>query len=121
MPETMPMRRDTNPIAALQTLLEDERAALLGGRLGTLEKRRVTIAALMAELSATAPRRDIEHLAQSFRRNGALMAGAVDGLKAVRARLGEFKSARETLRTYNTRGRPTEVTTRPNGGFERKA
>jgi len=92
----------------LRHLLEVERAALLAGDLATVgtmitEKEQLTV-----RLEADNPL-ELRLLSAQLERNGALMSAARDGVEDVIATLRQQRAARSTLSTYDSDGKPNQI------------
>lgn len=97
----------------LDDLLEQERAFLLAGDLaglGTLLPAKEEMVEQLLQ-DARASRRAIEPLEGKLRRNQLLLDGALDGIRAVAARLAALRQVRSTLDTYDAQGRKKQVRT----------
>lgn len=88
-------------LAALADCLERERAALLDGDFGTLERIEPEKAALLASVTGPWP----EPIATATRRNQALLAAAAEGIKAGAMRLAELRQVSAGYVTYSADGR----------------
>ncbi len=112
------------PEAALhriETLLKDERAALLGGNLRALPELLAKRDSLLSGLAVGAddrPRlRELRRLAQ---RNTELAAAARAGIQAAAARVSAIRAAAGPIGSYSATGARQDIgTARP--AFERKA
>ncbi|MFX0542069.1 flagellar protein FlgN [Roseovarius sp. S4756] len=97
-------------IDEMDTLLEEERKALLKG---DLESIRVLLArkeALIDELNALALNaQDLKHLQRKVLRNQALLDGALQGIRTVAGRLTALRRIRRTLETYDGRGQKSTI------------
>ncbi|MEI4233382.1 flagellar protein FlgN [Roseovarius sp. D22-M7] len=93
-------------IARLDTLLDEERAALLDGDLGRIgagvdEKER-----LIDALNAVQDRQnDLAALQAKVVRNQGLLDGALQGIRSVAARMASYRQIRRSMETYDSRGR----------------
>jgi|AntRauTorckE5430_2_1112549.scaffolds.fasta_scaffold62100_1 hypothetical protein len=105
------MTSETTDFSRLDSLLEQERAFLLEGDLeglGTLLPAKEQLVALL--LSDVAANRDqITPLEGKLQRNQLLLDGALDGIRAVAARLAALRQVRTALDTYDARGRKLRV------------
>ncbi|MDW4498258.1 flagellar export chaperone FlgN [Sulfitobacter sp. D35] len=109
-------------IAALDELLEEERAALLKGDLETVSQLLDSKTELIERLS----RLELESAALTtldgkVRRNQALLEQAAAGIRKVAARLAELRQVRATLDTYTQRGTRERVELGPDSSVERRA
>lgn len=97
-----------NAIRRLQTLLEEERDALLAGdlaRVGALIDEKTAL----TEQLERAPVAELKALSGLLHRNAALIAAARDGVSEVVTTLRKQKAARTTLSSYDSAGRPTQI------------
>jgi len=110
-------------IAALDTLLEDEREALVNGDLERLQAFMEEKAAIIDRLNSL-PDLEAEQLAPvqtKVRRNQALLGGALDGIRAVADRMAEMRRVRTGLETYDRSGQRTSLSAPPRPRIERRA
>ncbi|WP_158965702.1 flagellar biosynthesis protein FlgN [Chachezhania sediminis] len=110
-------------IATLDSLLEEERAALVAGDLRQLEtflqKKSEVI-----ELLNTTPDLEAAQLATvqaKVRRNQSLLGGALDGIRSVADRMAEMRRVRAGLDTYDRSGRRTSLSAPKKPKVERRA
>lgn len=87
--------------AALADCLERERAALLDGDFGALERIEPEKAALLAGVTGPWP----EPIVTATRRNQALLAAAAEGVRAGAMRLSELRQVSTGHVTYSADGR----------------
>lgn len=117
------MQSDTALTHALDHLLDRERAALVAGDLdslpGLLAEKEELIDRLVG--SERAETDSIQTLRGKASRNQQLLDSALDGLRAVTARMAELRRVRAGLDTYDMAGRRQvhDVTPRPQ--VERRA
>ena len=94
-------------IDRLDTLLEEERRALLAGDLdaigGLLSQKERLIDALNA--ATPGAQHDLGPVQDKVARNQALLDGALQGIRKVAARMAAFRKIRRTLETYDESGR----------------
>lgn len=98
-------------IDRLDSLLEDERRALLTGNLeaiGLLLRRKE---ALIDALNDLTPRAEagLQALQGKVARNQALLDGALQGIRTVAGRMAAFRRIRRSLETYDAEGRKTTI------------
>jgi hypothetical protein len=110
-------------IDRLDTILEDERRALLEGDLeaiGTLLARKEP---LIDALNAEGPvvRAGIVALEEKVRRNQALLDGALEGIRNVAGRMAAFRKIRRTLETYDKTGRKSSISDTIEHQLEKRA
>lgn len=113
----------TDHMAALEALLDAERAALLAGDLERLTAMLEDKETLIGEMNAT-PQRDLEglrRLDQKLRGNQLLLDGALEGIRTVAGRMAELRKIRTTLETYGADGRKRLVELGEDGAVERRA
>lgn len=111
-------RTATNDLLAL---LEDERKAILAGRIDALPDltlRKLT--SMDALLNVPQDTSAIARIAVMLARNARLLASARDGLAAAHARLAAIKAVRDGLEVYGADGSRT-VIARGGDILERKA
>lgn len=92
----------------LARLLEVERAALLKGdfaAVGDLIEEKEALAAQFNDTNA----RDLRMLSTALAHNSALFAAARDGVNTVRSTLEKQRQARNTLSSYDSSGKATQI------------
>lgn len=113
----------SDPVAALERLLEQERAALLSGDLAQLPKFIAGKERLLLLLEQAAARPDaaaLDRLRARAMANQLLLDAALRGVRAARARLETARSGGPALSTYDARGKAeSHAPARP--GVERRA
>lgn len=97
-------------IAKLDVLLDEERAALLGGDLGRIgacvaEKERLIDALNVAQDL----RHDLGALQAKLVRNQGLLDGALQGIRSVAARMVTYRQIRKSMDTYDGQGRKQTI------------
>lgn len=107
----------------LDQILDRERTALMEGDLGKLEDLYAKKEKIIGKLNADP---DLEQgtLAQvqtKVARNQDLLESAMDGIRAVAARMAELRRIRKGLDVYDQAGRRTRYGTRNLGKLEKKA
>ena len=119
----MPDLTPDSAARALETLLEQERAALIAGDLDALARllpgKEQLIAAL--EGGQSAPPDVLRALDGKLRRNQLLLDGALDGIRAVSTRLAQLRAARGGFETYSADGRRRDIELLPQTTVERRA
>lgn len=91
--------------AAIDRLLDDERAALLAGDLAALPGLAERKEALARDLADSPPLGDaLAVLRAKSERNAELLAAAAKGVRTVVRRIGEIRQANGPLRTYGRDG-----------------
>lgn len=95
-------------IRRLKTLLEKERQALLAGDLervaAFIEEKTV-----LTDRLEKAPLAELRAMSGLLGRNAALLSAAKDGVTDVVATLRKQSAARTTLSTYDSAGRPAQI------------
>ncbi len=107
-----------DPAANLESLLEEERRAILSGAWADLERLGARKAAGLSALGDDAA--ELAPLARGLARNQALLAAALDGLREAGHRRAALLASRGRLVTYNAHGVRAEVPLTP-PRVERKA
>lgn len=101
---------------ALDTLLEDERTALIEGNLDTLPQlvqRKEVLFEQLAGLNDT-PESALSGLREKTMRNQALLDAALSGIRSVADRMQKLGRIRNSLETYDENGQRLSVSTRRN-------
>lgn len=101
-------------IDSLQDLLEDERAALIEGKLDALPDLLERKEALFEELTALQEEEEIDAddlapLFEGFARNQKLLESAQAGLRATQERMGTLRRVRTSFESYDNRGQRQAV------------
>ncbi|MEQ8917089.1 MAG: flagellar protein FlgN [Roseovarius sp.] len=97
-------------IAQLDALLETERAALLCGDLQAIADTVAQKEQLIDTLNTSAARQeDLSGLHHKLQRNQALLDGALQGIRAVAARMAAYRRIRKSLDTYDRQGRKLTI------------
>ncbi|SMY08243.1 hypothetical protein [Flavimaricola marinus] len=95
---------------ALLKLLDDERAALLRGDYADLDELAPSKQKLLARLGEQAlSERNMQRVAHAVRRNQALLAAAIDGMRAARGRMDGLRQQRSSFSTYDKSGQRQQV------------
>lgn len=114
------MQTNTDLIAKLQTLLDEERSLLLQGKLDALpdllERKRTLVGSLGEPAEA-----DLTDLHHKLTRNHALLNSAMEGIQRVSERLTTLKRMRLSLETYDSQGHRQSLDTRATGRMEKRA
>lgn len=110
-------------IAALDGLLERERAALLDGDLDLLVGQLGEKKALIDTLNdcADAGGERLEALQTKVLRNQALLDSALQGIRSVASRMSALHRIRRTLDTYDESGRKTTIESLTEPRMEKRA
>ncbi|MEX0302892.1 MAG: flagellar biosynthesis protein FlgN [Leisingera sp.] len=110
-------------IDELDQILDQERSALMAGDLGKLEdllaKKEKAIGKLneVSELE----RESLAQVQTKVSRNQQLLDSAMDGIRAVAARMAELRRIRKGLDVYDQAGRRTRFGTRGAARLEKRA
>jgi hypothetical protein len=101
-------------IDSLQELLEDERVALIEGKMDALPDLLERKEALFEELSTLQEEEEIDAddlapLQDGFARNQRLLESAQAGLRATQERMGTLRRVRTTFESYDNRGQRQAV------------
>lgn len=119
MPDDM---METN-FAALDTLLEEERAALLGGQLekltDMLPRKEALIDALNGGRHTDIPA--LQSLDSKVKRNQLLLDGALEGIRNVAQRLATLRRLRGSLETYGSDGKKRNIDVDTDHSVEKRA
>ncbi len=110
-------------VAALDALLEEERAALIAGRLDGLNRLLAEKEMLIDRINAmgTLARVQIEALERKVIRNRDLLESAREGIGAVAARMAELRRVRQGLETYDRAGQKRRHPVRGRAQLEKRA
>ncbi|MCA0044248.1 hypothetical protein [Celeribacter litoreus] len=98
------------PVAALNTLLERERAVILKGEFDKLEhfiKAKETLLPLVAKSNAS--ERTLAALRKESERNQALFRAASKGVKAAALRLRTLRDSSQSFTAYGPNGAATSI------------
>lgn len=113
----------TDHYTRLFELLEQERAALVHGELGTLSDLTDEKEDLISQINAN-PLNEAEQLGQlqvMLSRNQALLNSALEGIRAVADRMAELRKVRQGLETYDQTGQRNWVGVSLTGKLEKRA
>ena len=109
--------------AALESLLERERDALLAGDLERVTTLLPEKQSLMERL-ADVPAQDavlLRSVSDKVQRNQKLLTGAMEGVRTVTERLAALRRVRDTLETYGADGKRRNIDTDRPPSVERRA
>ena len=110
-------------VAELNDLLDAEREALLKGDLEKLNRlllpKQTLVQAIGAITGADLPQ--IAALDRKVRRNQLLLDGALEGIRAVAARMARLREVKGALETYGADGRRKEIPLAAESTVERRA
>jgi hypothetical protein len=106
----MRLRDFGDPVAALLSLLEDERAALREGRMPALSEIAQRKERLMAAVvrARPAPER-VRRLQAAFARNAGLLAACAEGIRAARRLIDAAIAGPAPMQTYTADGRSAQL------------
>ena len=100
-----------DPITALDRVLEAEREALLKGELerlsDLLDQKETLIGELNHAADVDAP--ELKALDVKLRRNQQLLDGAMEGIRAVAARLAKLREVKGRFETYDSNGQKRDI------------
>ncbi|QFT58356.1 FlgN protein [Sulfitobacter sp. THAF37] len=116
-------RLKVDRIDALDELLESEREALLAGDLAKLAEMLEPKETLIEAINAMDPTEieGLRHLDTKVRRNQLLLDGAIEGIRAVAARMAALRQVRNGLETYGADGRKRTIDIQDGPNLERRA
>ncbi|MGR3761358.1 flagellar biosynthesis protein FlgN [Roseobacteraceae bacterium NS-SX3] len=110
-------------IDELDSILNRERAALMEGQLDKLgellERKEAVIGALNS--ATDLERGALAHVQDKVARNQQLLDSAMDGIRAVAARMADLRRVRRGLDIYDKAGRKTSYGTRGSLSLEKRA
>ncbi|MBT9385847.1 flagellar protein FlgN [Pseudooceanicola sp. CBS1P-1] len=110
-------------IEALDSLLEQEREALVDGRLSALPEileRKEQLIDSLNEMTGLASV-DLQPLRGKVMRNQALLDGALKGIRSVANRFSTLRRMRRTLETYDDQGRKSSLVRARDNTLEKRA
>lgn len=110
-------------IAELDLLLDRERSALIGGNLdqiANLMEQKEALIERLRKIGATESK-ELDHVHGKVVRNHALLASAMEGIRAVSDRMAELRRVRQGLETYDSRGRKTRIQATGQSTVEKRA
>ncbi len=110
-------------IGALDELLEQERAALLKGDVDRINRAAGRKETLISQIDALTdiPSSVLIPLQNKLQRNQTLIEHALDGIRAAAKRVEDMRLARETLQTYDHRGKLKDLSTKAKRAVEKRA
>jgi len=119
----MPDSSAPDVVETLSDLLEDERAALLKGDVDRLNRLADRKEALIIQVNSLKdlPQTTLTPLQEKLRRNHTLISHALDGIRAAAKRVEDMRQARESLQTYDQRGKLQKLTARGKRAIEKRA
>lgn len=110
-------------IDSLDDLLDEERRALLAGNLGEIARLHTRKEQLIDALNQLHADNSInlEPLNSKLLRNQSLLNTALTGIRSVAQRLAAIRRVRQSLDTYDSRGRKTSVEMGVDRSIEKRA
>ena len=119
----MPDDTDMAIFDELDDLLDQERAALLAGQLGTVTRLLDRKVALIDRLDADPPgaRDQLAGLQDKVMRNQTLLEASLKGIRAVSSRLAAMRRVQRDMQTYDSQGRKTAIAGASARRVERRA
>lgn len=119
----MDRNQQTEIFEALDALLKREKRALLQGAFEDLADIGAAKTCLLEELEKLQPheRAPLEGLQEAVSNNQTLIENALAGIRDVAARMALLRQVRETLQTYDARGKKNEVYLPVSGKLEKRA
>ena len=114
---------DQPNIEALNSLLDEERAALLEGNLERIAEMFPQKEALIEDLSQKPPAdvAAVQALGGKVRRNQLLLDGALEGIQAAMLRMTALREIRAGLETYGPNGKKHRIATDNFSSVEKRA
>lgn len=113
-----------NALARLETILEQERAALLKGELDQLQGLFREKEQVLTSLKTEKNSKDdayVHSLQQKMLRNQTLLESAIQGIRTVKDRVLEIRKVRDSLETYDGNGHRMEVVVGRPSKLEKRA
>ena len=111
-----------NIVARLDALVDEEREVLMAGDLQRLAPLLAEKQALIDQLNATdAAAAGLDALKAKVARNQAMLDGAMQGIRAVTARMSALRKIRQSLETYDETGRRRTIRGDGQHSVERRA
>ena len=110
-------------IAELDLLLDRERSALIGGNLdqiADLMEQKEALIERLRKIGATESK-ELDHVHGKVVRNHALLASAMEGIRAVSDRMAELRRVRQSLATYDRDGKRHQIATPTEQKLEKRA
>jgi flagellar biosynthesis/type III secretory pathway chaperone len=110
-------------IDELDSVLDKERDAVLGGDLELLDRLLVNKTRLVEQVNKQArpETAELPALRRKLMRNQALLNSAMQGVRNIADRLAELRTVREELRTYDARGKKNRYRTVHGATVEKRA
>lgn len=107
----MTLEAETRIIESLDTILEQERRALLAGEITALKSLMTEKERLMDALNALAhhPLSNLTAIQGKLTRNQALLDATLQGIRTVAARLAAHRRIRRSMDTYDQHGRKLSI------------
>ncbi|MBQ4825597.1 MULTISPECIES: flagellar export chaperone FlgN [unclassified Leisingera] len=110
-------------IDELDQILDRERKALMAGDLGKLEDLLTKKEKVIGKLNSVSEleRESLAQVQTKVSRNQQLLDSAMDGIRAVAARMAETRRIRKGLDVYDQAGKRARHSTRGGGKLEKRA
>jgi flagellar biosynthesis/type III secretory pathway chaperone len=110
-------------IDPIESLIDEERAALLAGDLERLARLLDRKESLLSAIAAVEfhDMAAIERIKSKLARNQTLLESAMAGIRSVHDRLRLLRETRDALRTYDSSGQERRIESRPGRHVERRA
>jgi len=110
-------------IDELDTLLDQERQALIEGDLDMLGRMLAQKQNLIGEINRmdSLERSRLAHVHDKVTRNQDLLNSAMEGIQAVAKRMADLRKVRQGLETYDHKGRKTRFETQSHSSVEKHA
>ena len=107
----------------LDTLLDQERLALIDGDLDMLGRMLIQKQELIDTINATdsLERKHLSEVHDKVTRNQELLNSAMEGIRAVASRMADLRRVRQGLETYDQSGRKTRFETQTQPSVEKRA
>ncbi len=107
----------------LDTLLDQERLALIDGDLEMLGRMLAQKQELIDNINATESleREQLKEVHDKVTRNQELLNSAMEGIRAVASRMADLRRVRQGLETYDQTGRKTRFETQTQPSVEKRA
>ena len=119
----MPATVNESTVEDLNILLDAEREALLKGDLEKLNSLLVPKEALIDAMNGALQTdlQGMQVLERKVQRNQLLLDGALEGIRAVAARMARLQEVKGALETYGADGKKRDIQLAPDSSVERRA
>lgn len=110
-------------IDELDTLLDQERHALIDGDLDMLGRMLARKQGLISNINKMdlLERDRLVHVHEKITRNQELLNSSMEGIQAVAKRMADLRRVRQGLETYDQKGRKTRFETQSRSSVEKRA